>query len=272
MLRRAARPLLKADATGTVRQRLGLASYLARMEFSRRYSGTVGGWLWMFLGPLLTIFTIWIALDVGLSATGRFGSQFGATFAVGLAAWLLFAEVAATATASIRSNPHLVKKVVFPVAVLPLSMTMAAFAVHVFVLAAVAAVLFAVNGSLALRPLHLLFWMAALFSFSAVVGLFLATLNVRFHDVGVVVPNVVSLAFWLTPIVWPMSQIPPGWRAVVMLNPMATIIEGYRGALGGGGIAIAPLNVLIFLLTMMAVAALAAGAYRRYRTTFADHM
>jgi ABC-type polysaccharide/polyol phosphate export permease len=252
------------------RQRATLAIYLAKKEFSRRYSSTAGGAVWMFAGPILTIFTIWAALEFGVSASGRFGSEFGVNFAVGLAAWLFFADVVQLATVSITSNPHLVKKVVFPVWVLPLATTLSAFVVHLAVLTAVTVALWFAGLPVRLHLLSLAFWMAALVVFGTAVGLLLSSLNVRFRDTSVVAPNLVSLLFWLTPIVWPLQQLSGTWQAVAKANPMALIIEGYRGALGMGVGVAAVSPILYFLLTLAALLALAMATYKRYRPLFAD--
>jgi ABC-type polysaccharide/polyol phosphate export permease len=257
----------------TARQRLGLAVYLARMEFFRRFSSTTGGAFWMFAGPLLNIFTIWVALDMGLSASGRFGSEFGVSFAIGLSAWLFFADVVQTATGSIVSNAHLVKKVVFPVWLLPLSTALASFAVHVVVLTLVIAVVWVTGTRPSLSILTLPLWMAILGIFAVAVALILASLNVQFRDTSVVAPNIVSLFFWLTPIVWPMKETVQPLKSIILLNPMAVIIEGYRGSLGlntGATLSVSSLSVFIGMMIFAVLLALV--TYRRYRAVFADSL
>jgi ABC-type polysaccharide/polyol phosphate export permease len=255
------------------RQRFSLAVYLARMEFFRRFSSTAGGAFWMFAGPLLSIFTIWIALDMGLSASGRFGSEFGVSFAIGLTAWLFFADVVQTATSSIAANPHLVKKVVFPVWLLPLSTAMASFAVHGVVLLLIIVVVWSTGTKPSMSIVMLPLWMAALSTFAVAVGLALASLNVRFRDTSVIAPNIVSLLFWLTPIVWPMKEIVEPMKSIILLNPMAVIIEGYRSSLGlGTGATLALSSVAVFTIIILLTVVLAMATYRRYRALFADSL
>ena len=255
-----------------VRQRLVLVLFLSRMEFSRRYSGTLGGALWMFVSPLLTILTIWVALEFGLSAGGRLGHNFGNGLAIGLAAWLCFVDIIQSATVSITSNPHLVKKVVFPVWVLPLASAFSAVAVHLTVLFVVTVVLWLTGMSFNLNIFLLLFWVLALVAFSSATAVILASLNVSFRDVAVIAPNLTSLLFWLTPILWPVENLTGVWKFIALLNPMAVIIEGYRYAFGlkdgGDGLS----ATLIFVLSTFAVSALAAVVYHRTRPAFADSL
>lgn len=255
-----------------IRERLVLAGYLAKMEFKRRYASTSGGALWMFLSPLLSIFTIWIALDVGLSASGRFGSEFGVTFAVGLAAWLFFTEVTQTAVSSITSNAHLVKKVVFPVWVVPLSVGLAALVVHLFVLCAVIFAIHLTGITFSLGLLVLPLWIAALLAVSFAVGLWVASLNVRSRDTAIVTGNIIALGFWLTPIVWPLKQLSETWKGIALVNPIAVIIEGYRSSLGVGDTELGPKEWLVFLCVCAAILAAAGSTYRRNRAAFADSL
>ena len=257
--------------SSVARQRFDLISYLARMEFLRRYSGTAGGAIWMFAGPLLTIFTIWAALEFGVSASGHFGSAFGANFAIALTAWLFFSDVVQTATVSITTNPHLVKKVVFPVWVLPLASTCSAFAVHLVLLLVVSGVLWAVGMPLRIGIFALAFWTLMLFVIGAATGLLLATLTVRFRDTAVIAPNVLALLFWLTPLVWPLHQLSAPWKGIALINPMAVIAEGYRAAFGlGQGLTLTP--GAIFAAIVCCLTALAVLTYRRYRPSFSDSL
>lgn len=262
-----------SDFADVARQRLGLAVYLARMEFFRRFSSTAGGALWMFLGPLLTIFTIWIALDLGLSASGRFGSEFGVNFAVGLTAWLFFTDVVQSATGSITASPHLVKKVVFPVWLLPLSTALASFAVHAIILAIVVAVLWLAGTPVSANIVWLPVWMAALLIFAVAVGLTLASLNVHFRDTSMIAPNIVSLLFWMTPIVWPMKQTVEPLKSIILLNPMAVVIEGYRASLGlGADTSLSVSSISVFAVLTMLTVVLSMVTYRRYRAVFSDSL
>ena len=69
---------------------------------------------------------------------------------------------------------------------------------------------------------------------AASVGVWLAALNVRYRDVRYVVPFVMQLWMFATPVAYPASLVPGRWRAVYGLNPMAGVIEGFRWALAGG--------------------------------------
>jgi ABC-type polysaccharide/polyol phosphate export permease len=261
-----------SNSVDIVRQRSTLALYLARMEFARRFSGTVGGAIWMFVGPLATILTIWFALEFGLASSARFGGGFGPSLAVGLCAWLFFVDAVLNATSSITSNPHLVKKVVFPVWVLPLAAILSSFVVHCAVLCVVLAVLSVAGLGSSVNLVALPFWMLCLLMFATAVGLAVATLNVRYREASVVTPNILSLVFWLTPIVWPPDMLPEHLKGAFLSNPMATIIEGYRRSVGLTDRTSTSGEAAQFVLIAVLVIAFALRSYRRQRPHFADSL
>jgi lipopolysaccharide transport system permease protein len=101
------------------------------------------------------------------------------------------------------------------------------------------------------------------------VGLWLTALNVKYRDVGHLVPFLTQMWMWLTPIVYPSSLIPPRWRVLFALNPMTGVVEGFRWALLGT----APPDGLMMGVSLAAVAGLfVSGLYyfRKVERTFAD--
>jgi ABC-type polysaccharide/polyol phosphate export permease len=251
-------------------QQLKLCLYLARMEFDKRFAGSFGGRAWVFVGPLLTIAIIWIALDFGLGLRATAGREYGVTLAVGLCAWIFFAEAINTSVASIISSPHLVKKVVFPVVLLPLSTVAAAFAVHLLVLGVVGLVLLLQGQSFGWSLLTLPFWALCLLLLTGAAAISVAGLNVLFRDMSALVPNIVSFLFWLTPIVWPIANLPNEWRSLVFLNPVAVIIEGYRGALLGSTYGIGLGGSVTFCAALGMILLGSVSLFRKIRPWFAN--
>ncbi|MGL5361743.1 MAG: ABC transporter permease, partial [Bosea sp. (in: a-proteobacteria)] len=171
-------------------RRLDLCAYLTRMEFERRFAGTMGGKLWVFLSPLMTIVVIWLALDYGLGMRASLGPAYGMSLVVGLCAWLFVSDAINSSTGSITGSPHLVKKVVFPVILLPVSNVLAAFIVHLLLLAVVFGLLTFQIGNISWNLLALPFWSGCLLLFAAMMAILAAGLNVLFRDVGAVAPNI----------------------------------------------------------------------------------
>ncbi|MGL5361611.1 MAG: ABC transporter permease, partial [Bosea sp. (in: a-proteobacteria)] len=125
-------------------------------------------------------------------------------------------------------------------------------------------------GNISWNLLALPFWSGCLLLFAAMMAILAAGLNVLFRDVGAVAPNILSLFFWLTPIVWPVSQLPESWRFLLFFNPPAIIIEGYRSAILGTAPPLTLPWTVFFALLLVAGASLAFLAFRRIRSSFAD--
>jgi ABC-type polysaccharide/polyol phosphate export permease len=256
----------------TLSRALVLAREVTRMEFQRRFAGSRGGALWVFLTPAATILAIWFAIGVGLGMHRTGGVEFGVALIVGLAAWFFFADGVTSSVGAITSQPHLVKKVAFPVVLLPLAQVAVASCVHGAILVLVTGVLFLLGWRPGAGLFALPFWFACMALLTAAVAMFAAGVNVIARDASAVVPGLVGFLFWLTPVVWPLSLVPEDWRALALVNPLAVVVEGYRAAyLDGVTLAAAP-GAIAFAALVAALAFASYMAFRRLRRGFADVM
>ncbi len=251
-------------------QQIKLCLYLTRMEFEKRFVGSVGGKLWVFINPLLTIGVIWAVIDLGLGMRKITGPEYGMNLAVGLCAWFFLVDAVNASVSSILGSPHLVKKVVFPVALLPLASVLAAFVVHLIVLAVIIAAMIAQGHSFGLSVISLPFWAVALLVLAAVTGVLVASLNVIFRDAGAIVPNILSFMFWLTPVIWPIANLPDMWKGIALANPAAILVEGYRNALLGTSNGLGPVGIAVFCCALGLYSAGCIALFRKMRPLFAN--
>ncbi len=249
---------------------------LVRRDLEARYKGSILGNLWPLLNQLsqLLIYTyvFAIVLQVKLSLKGVPANNitFGLWLFAGLLPWIAFIGGLIQATTSVVVQPNLVKKVVFPLALLPLVPVLAAFIESLFGLIALI-ILLAVSThtfhpTLAMLPLV---WLPQLM-LTAGLGYLLAGLTVFVRDIPQTLAVVLNLWFYLTPIVYPASAIPEKWRIYVFwLNPIAAIAEVYRDLIlvghvnHWGELAVATVISTVVLL-------LGLWCYRRLRPAFAD--
>jgi lipopolysaccharide transport system permease protein len=256
----------------TLTEYMRLARYLVRMEFARRFAGSIGGRIWIFFAPLLTVLAIWLAIDLGLGLSGRLGGSYAGRLIVGLSAWLFFAEAVNTSIGTITSNPHLVKKIIFPVELLPLSAVATALTVHLFVLSVVAIQALFFGGGWSFRILTLPLWIAGMLVLAMGLAVMLAALNVVLRDIAAIAPNAVSLLFWLTPVIWPSAQLPVGWQTVLAFNPVSVLIDGYRYALLSAEYAPDLSRLLVCGAMIGMVTAASILTFKATRPMFGDHL
>jgi len=185
-----------------------------------------------------------------------------------LVPWTYFASALAGCSTSLSGYQHIISKVYFPRLIIPIGAVVAPlvdFAIGFAILIGFMAWYRIVPGpSIVWLPALMLLALAT----AASVGVWLAALNVRYRDVRYVVPFVVQLWMFATPVAYPASLVPARWRAVYGLNPMAGVIEGFRWALAGG-----PAPGVITLVSAAVVVVLIAGGaiyFRRLEGTFAD--
>jgi ABC-type polysaccharide/polyol phosphate export permease len=243
---------------------------LAAYELRNRYASTAIGALWAMIQPILLIVVFWYVATRGLRVSFDTGTPFILLMFSGFVPWLLFADALNGATNSITSYAYLVRKVAFPVHILPAVPICAALFVH----AAIFTLLLMILAWYGVYPsadfLWIFYYLIALLLFVLGLGWLLSALHVFSRDVGQAVASVLTVLFWATPILWPAKHI-DGWTKVALqMNPMYFIVEGYRSALLPNERT--PLGVLDLYFWGLTVILLVLGAsvFRRFEADFAD--
>lgn len=210
-----------------------LALILALKDLRVRYKQTFFGVAWALLQPLVAalIFTIVFGRAVQLSTDGIPYAVFVFT---GITIWLYFSSAVAAAAQSLVDNRDLIAKVYFPRLLAPvagvapglvdLGISLPIIGVFLVVWSVTPGI------ELVLLPLWVLAALVTAFAF----GLLLAGLNVRYRDVRFALPFLLQVWLFVTPVVYSISVIQGGWRYVYALNPMATIVAGFRWSIVGG--------------------------------------
>jgi homopolymeric O-antigen transport system permease protein len=245
-----------------------LLQLLVWRDLSSQYRQSVVGFGWALFKPIfsLAIFVFVFGYVAGISVEGLPYSVFCLS---GMVLWSYFATSLTLSTASVVTNGGLLSKVYFPRLILPLTSLLSGlveFAIQLAVLFVLMAYFQIWPGwGLLLLPFLILACMASVLS----VSLWLTALNVRFRDVGQIVPYFVQMGMWLTPIVYPLSKLPARIRPFAALNPMAGIIEMFRWAILGTS---APDWTSIGVSFAVVALLLVSGLYyfRRVEKTFAD--
>jgi lipopolysaccharide transport system permease protein len=245
-----------------------LIFFLTWRDIKVRYKQAVLGITWAVLQPILTvlIFTVIFGVLLGTPSQGLPYPLFALS---ALLPWQLFATALQRSSVSLVGNANLITKIYFPRLAIPLSTVFAAlvdFMVSLLVLLVVMIYYRHLPGwnSLWLPLLILLALLTAL-----AVGLWLSALNVQYRDVQHMVPFIIQVWMYASPIVYPIETIPEGiWRLLYGLNPMVGVIQGFRWALLGTD----PPDITMLISIGMVVILLVSGLFyfRRMEKTFAD--
>jgi len=256
--------------------KLDLLKTLVQRDLEARYKGSVLGNAWTVLNQLaqLLVYTYLfsIVLKVKLSLQGLPDNRFtfGLWLFAGLIPWIAFTSGFSQAAVSVVGQPNLIKKVVFPVALLPLVPICSAFVDStmglMLLIAFVAFFNHAIHSTLLLLPL---IWIPQLL-LTAGLGYLVAGLTVFLRDIPQTIGVILNLWFYMTPIVYPASSIPEGLRFwVFWLNPLTIVVELYRDVVLVGKLQHwTELGVLS--LVSIVVFSIGLWVYRRLRPAFAD--
>lgn len=244
-----------------------LLYFLAWRDIKVRYKQTALGAAWALLQPLflMAIFTLLFSRVAKVPVPVPYP-----IFAFcGLLPWQLFAFGLSQSSNSLVQSQNLISKVYFPRLVIPIASVLAGlldFAIAFLLLLAMMAYYRVPPGKgVILLPLFVLF--AVITSLTA--GVWLSAINVRYRDVQYTLGFLVQFWMLATPVGYPASVVPARWRWVLVLNPMAGVVEGFRWALlGTGSRPDAMLGVSLGLVLLLLIAGL--HYFRRMEKTFAD--
>jgi lipopolysaccharide transport system permease protein len=235
-----------------------------------RYKQTVIGVAWVVLQPLLTmgVFTLFFGRLAKLPSDGLAYPVF---YFCALVPWNYFATALQACTAVVVDNQRVITKVFFPRLVLPLSAVVSGlvdFAIGFVVLGVVLAV-YGIRPGLAALWLPVLLLLAVLTALG--VGLWMSALNALYRDVKYVVPFLIQFWMFASPVAYPTSLVPPRWRWLYGLNPMAGVIDGFRWALTGHG---QPPGPLLLASSAMVFAVVLGGLFffQRMEGAIADRV
>ncbi len=217
-------------------ERRALLAQLVRRDFQQRYVGSAAGWLWGVVHPLVLlaswIFVFQVCLKVQLPP-GSVVKSYPMFLFAGMLPWLLFQDTVLRSANSLLEHSNLITKTVFPAEVVPVSIFLSSLIHHLIALAValawVAIAIKFISPMVLLLPLYMLF----VGMLGVGIGWVVASLHVYLRDTAQVLMVIMTLWFWVTPIMISEQQIPKDFhnipvRTLVMWNPMSWVVRAYR--------------------------------------------
>jgi lipopolysaccharide transport system permease protein len=245
-----------------------LIYFLLWREIVARYKQMALGPLWLIIQPLFMI-TMNTLIFGTLAKLPSDGIPFPLFNFAGLLPWQFFAGALGRVSGSLSSNQHLIAKVYFPRLVMPIVGSLAGLLDFLVSLGLFLVIMpfyqFFPKVNILVLPFFILFAGAI----ALAVGLWLASLQARFRDVGFMLGYILQAWMYATPVVYASSVIPAQWQFLYRLNPMTTVVEGFRWALlGQGTFQWLPSLISVAIVSILLVT----GAYifRRSERTIVD--
>lgn len=207
---------------------------LAHREISQRYKQSILGYAWVILNPLFQLLVLTFVFST-IFRISSFNVPYVIFLIVGLLPWNFFSQSLSSAANSLVGNSSLITKIYFPREILVYA-TIIAKMVDFFY-SSLVLIFFFIFYKIPLTSQSV--WVIPIFTiqliFTAALSLLISSFNLFYRDIQYLLNLIISLWFYLTPIIYPVEQFPEKYRFIFMLNPMSVIINAYRQTILGGG-------------------------------------
>ncbi|WP_285396529.1 ABC transporter permease [Lysinibacillus sp. fls2-241-R2A-57] len=201
---------------------------LAKNDFKVKYLGSYLGIFWAFINPIILILIYWFVFQIGFRSMPVDNVPFVLWLVAGIVPWFFISEAIAVGTNSILDNSYLVKKVVFKVSLLPIIKLLSSLFIHIIFLVAGIVLFFVYGYNLDVYYLQIFYFLIASIILVYGITLITSSLAIFSKDVGQIVSVFIQFGFWLTPIFWSFTIVPPSIQFWFKLNPVYYLVEGYR--------------------------------------------
>jgi lipopolysaccharide transport system permease protein len=243
--------------------------FLAWRDILVRYKQTAIGIVWALIRPFLTMVVFTVVFGQ-LAKLPSEGVPYPILVFSAMLPWQFFSNSLSECSNSLIANANLLSKVYFPRLVVPTSAVVVSFVDFMISGIILLALMAWYNFVPSWRILTLPLFVGVAFAASMGAGLWLASLNVQYRDFRFIVPFIVQLGLYISPVGFSSTIVPEQWRLIYSLNPMVGVIDGFRWAILGGN---SQLYLPGFMLSMgLVILMLVSGIwyFRKMERTFAD--
>lgn len=205
-----------------------------RTDLKARFARSKLGGLWMIIHPLaqVTIYALIFSNVLGARLTGTGNKYAYAVYLmIGMLAWSLFDEIINRCLRLFIEQGNLMKKMNFPRVTLPSIVIGSCLLNNFFLFVAILVIIALLGYPIALGLVWFVPLSLVVCAFAMGLGLILGVLNVFFRDLGQVIPIILQIWFWFTPIVYSAENLPASFQRCIAFNPMNRVIRAYRAVL-----------------------------------------
>lgn len=243
---------------------------LAWRDISVRYKQTLIGFAWALIRPFITmvVFTVIFSKVANLPVEGT--APYSLMVYAALLPWQFFSSALAESSGSLISNSNLIGKVYFPRIIIPCASVVVSFIDFLVAFIVLIGMMIWYKFVPGWQVLALPFLVIMGFLVSLGFGLWTATLNLKYRDFRYIIPFALQIGLYISPVGFSSSVIPENWRLLYSLNPMVSVIDGFRWALLGGDTLIYIPGFILSWCVIFVFIFLGIRQFRRMEKSFAD--
>ncbi len=248
-----------------------LIQSLVERELKARYRGSVLGFLWSFINPLLQLAIYWFVFSYIMPTRGAMGmSPYALFLFTGILPWTWFSSSVMESSAILMSSGNLIKKILFPAEVLPIVVVLSNL-VHFFLGLPILFGFLIYYGKVQTTLVYLPAIVVLQFFLTLGICLFVSALAVHFRDVQNIIGNFMMLWFFASPVIYSYLTISPSIQRYLNYNPMTHILVGYQQTLFTGEMGHWPW-LLIMIPASLVTFLVGYYFFDRLRETFAEEV
>lgn len=205
---------------------------LAKNDFKKRYAGSYMGAVWAMIQPVITVAMYYVVFEVIMGNPGRGAEDvpYVLFLTAGLVPWFFFSEALNNGTNALLEYNYLVKKVVFNISILPVIKVVAATFIHAFFVLVLLMIAAFYGYYPTFYTLQVVYYSACMFVLVLALSYTTCAIVVFFRDLSQIINILLQIGMWATPILWDIHGVGGRLAAVLKLNPLVYIVNGYRSA------------------------------------------
>ena len=201
---------------------------MAKREAATKYVGSMMGFMWTFVHPIVLVVVLWTVFSLGFRVKPVADVPFVVWLTAGLSGWYVFSDILNGSATVVIDNANLIKKTIFPSQILPIVKVVSSFIAHSVFIAVLLGLIFLNGMAPSFYFLQFGYYLFCLCVLGIGLGWAVSSLNVFMRDIGQIVAVILQIGFWATPILWDIQMMPAKLRFLLKLNPMFYIVQGYR--------------------------------------------
>lgn len=244
---------------------------LVRNDLKSRYAGSFFGLIWAFVQPCMTILVFWIVFELGFRTLPVNNVKFILWFVPAYIPWIYFSDAVVNTTGCLREYSYLVKKMKFPIEVLPVVKVLSSFIIHVFFVLIMSIIYAFYRYKISIMALQIIYYAFALTCLLLGVAWLISAIAVFMKDFTQIISIVLQLGFFMIPIFWNDADMSPKVLFVLKFNPAFYIVQGYRESMIDGKFFWdRPILTAYYWIVTIIVFALGIRIFKKLRGHFAD--